>query len=152
MVLEIVNTILNGCFQLLNKHLDLIECLATIRASKAASRMYSASVRLAFLLRWRSFSSSGFENFTVTDFVRRFRVLTCGLPLGFDLLVFLLFIIVFFTLLLIFNLAFHNLRPSGADCLHLQGGARFSGAMAARPTFFGIPKVAYQSEDIADTP
>ena len=41
---------------------------------------------------------------------------------------------------MIFNLAFHNLRPSGADCLHLQGGARFSGAMAARPTFCGIPK------------
>ncbi|WP_455968041.1 hypothetical protein [Butyricimonas virosa] len=37
-------------------------------------------------------------------------------------------------------MAFHNLRPSGADCLHSGVERGFSGAMAARPTFFGIPK------------
>lgn len=35
----------------------------------------------------------------------------------------------------------YNLRSLGADCLHDLGrGARFSGAMADCPTFFGIPK------------
>ncbi|WP_272216693.1 hypothetical protein [Bacteroides uniformis] len=37
-------------------------------------------------------------------------------------------------------MAFHNLRPSGADCLHLGVERGFSGARAACPTFFGIPK------------
>ena len=46
----------------------------------------------------------------------------------------------FFTWLMISNLAFHNLRPSGADCLHLRVERGFSGAMATPPAFFGIPK------------
>ena len=38
------------------------------------------------------------------------------------------------------GLVFYNLRPSGADCLHLGVKRGFSDAMAACPTFFGIPK------------
>ncbi|MBQ2857291.1 MAG: hypothetical protein IJE78_09265, partial [Bacteroidaceae bacterium] len=82
-----------------------------------------------------------FENFTVTDFVSRFRVLTCGLPLGLGFCVFLLFIIAIFYLVIDFSIWLFTIcdhRERIASTFRVERG--FSGAMAAPPTFLGIPK------------
>ena len=67
-------------------------------------------------------------------------MLTCGLPLGLGLFIFLLFIIAIFYLVIDFQFGFSQSATIGSGLPPLGSGARFSGAMAARPTFFGIPK------------
>ena len=68
-------------------------------------------------------------------------MLTCGLPLGLDFIVFLLFIVVLFYLISDFSIWHFTIcdhRERIASTFGVERG--FSGAMAARPTFFGIPK------------
>jgi ABC-type sulfate transport system permease component len=68
-------------------------------------------------------------------------VLTCGLPLVFVFVIFLLFIIAIFYLVIDFSIRYFTIcdhRERIASTFGVERG--FSGAMAACPTFFGIPK------------
>ena len=77
---------------------------------------------------------------TVTDFVRRFRVLTCGLPLGLGFCVLLLFIIAIFYLVIDFQFGFSQSATIESGLPPLGSGARFFGSNGGLSDIFRHPE------------